>query len=495
MHSTSNTAKRPNDILHELRTDFEYYAPRALKIVPKSGSVCPFVMNQSQQFVHEKLEAQLAAKGRVRALIVKGRQQGLSTYSEGRFIWKTTMNQAIRAFVVASESKNTKNLFEMSKTFYNQLPPAIRPALGACNGYEMVFPKLMSSIRAATAGGEEVGRGLTISHLHGSEVAYWDNGSSIIASLFQAVPDLPNTEIILESTARGPVGIFHKLVRDALDGINEYEVIFCPWFWEDGYRLPVDGTFKLTQEELDYMNAYDLDVEQMAWRRNKVATSADGLNTFRQEYPATVEEAFSASVEDALWTRDMIRSISEREFERISDEFDEVETVLAYDPAGAAAKVTNDESGIVVARLMSNDTVYVLEDASGHYTPQQIIPAITNLYYGYDADRLTIEVNGVGDWVPVLFDREDYRIVIHQVRAKKGKRLRAMPVAQMYETKRVVHVRAKNKSLEKLEAEMCSWNQSSGKSPNRIDALVYAVTDLLDLNKEKPVTPYLWIKQ
>lgn len=494
MQNTAS-ARSSSTILHELRTDFEYYAPRALKIIPKSGQISPFVMNQSQRYVHEKLEEQLDKKGRVRALIVKGRQQGLSTYAEGRFTWKMTMNQGIRAFTVASESKNTKNLFEMSKTFYNFLPQAIKPALGACNGYEMVFPKLQSSIRAATAGGDEVGRGLTISHLHGSEVAYWDNGSSIIASLFQAVPDLPNTEIILESTAAGPVGIFHKLCRDALDGINEYEVIFCPWFWEDGYRLPVDDTFVLTQEEVDYMTTYDLDINQMAWRRNKIATSADGLNTFRQEYPATVEEAFSASVEDALWTRDMIRSISEREFARISEEFDEVETVVAYDPAGASAKETNDESGIVVATLMSNDIVYIREDASGHYNPQQILPAITNLYWDYDADRLTIEVNGVGDWLPTVFKNNDQNIVIHQVRAKKGKRLRAMPVANAYSDKRVVHVRSKNKSLEKLEAEMCSWNQSSGKSPNRIDALVYAVVDLLNLLDEKPVAPYLWASQ
>lgn len=494
MHSTKNTRSvSGNQILHQFRTDFNHYAPRALKVLPKAGSPIPFVMNKSQQHVHDCIERQLEEEGRVRALIVKGRQQGISTYVEGRYLWKATMNQAIRAFVVANKGENTKGLFTMSKRFYNNLPKALQPELGACNGYEMNFPNLESGFRVSSAGSEEVGRGLTITHLHGSEVAFWEAGDSIIASLFQAVPNLNNTEVILESTAQGPVGIFHKLVSDALEGTNGYQVIFAPWFWEDTYRLPVPAGFELTREEREYMELYNLTIEQMVWRRATIAVSDEGLLTFRREYPATIEEAFEASVEDALWTRDMIRSISEREFERICEEYDEIETVIAFDPAGRTGSKNSDESGINVARLMSDEKVYILEDASGHYTPQAIVPTITNLYWRYDADRLTIETNGVGEWVPTTIKMEDKRVVIHEVRARKGKRLRAMPVAQAYQNRQVVHVRSKNKSLDLLEKEMCSWRQDSGWSPNRIDALVYAVTDLLELGDEKKkVAPYMW---
>src|SRR5690606_21182839 len=111
---------------------------------------------------HEQLEKQLAEKGRVRALIVKGRQQGMSTYAAGRLVWKATMNEAVRAFTVASEGKNTSNLFQMSKRFYNYLPEPVKPTLGASNGYEVTFPGLESGIRVSSAGSDEVGRGLTI---------------------------------------------------------------------------------------------------------------------------------------------------------------------------------------------------------------------------------------------------------------------------------------------------------------------------------------------
>lgn len=493
MHLQQKTAneRSASHILHTLRTNFDYYAPRALKVLPKGTSVVPFVMNKSQQFVHDHLEDQMARKGRIRALVVKGRQQGMSTYAEGRLIWKVTMNQAIRAFVVASESKNTSNLFQMSKRYYNYLPDALKPALGACNGYEMQFPGLESGIRIASAGSEEVGRGLTITHLHGSEVAYWDNGAAIIASLFQAVPDLPNTEIILESTAAGPVGIFHKLVSDARAGINEYEVIFCPWFWEDAYRLAVPEGFELSQEELDYMNRFDLDTEQMVWRRNKIATSEEGLVTFQREYPATIDEAFEASIEGALWTRDMINAISDADFAKVQAEYELEETVIAFDPAGSSANEKNDESGFIAACRMSNGNVYVLEDASGHYPDQKMIPSLADLYHKHDADRIIIETNGVGDWVPTMVNKEDPSIVVRKVRAIKGKRLRAEPVAQQYSQKKVFHVRARNRNFEKLEAEMCTWKQG-GKSPNRVDALVYAITDLMCLGERKKFTPIMW---
>ena len=76
------------EALNKLRTDFELYGKTALKVRSKSGSIQPLILNRAQQHIHQQIEAQRAKLGRVRALILKGRQQGCSTYVEGRFYWR-----------------------------------------------------------------------------------------------------------------------------------------------------------------------------------------------------------------------------------------------------------------------------------------------------------------------------------------------------------------------------------------------------------------------
>lgn len=486
-------SKSTNDILRKLRDDFTYYAPRALKIKPKVGHDIPFTLNKPQLYVHERLEAQRKRTGKVRAIVVKGRQQGISTYIEGRFMWQSNFVPGTRTFILTHRSDATQNLFGMTRRYHENLPDAIKPRLGTNNANELNFVDLGSSFKVSTAGAEGVGRGSTFTHVHGSEVAFWEGASNHLTGLLQAVADAPGTEIILESTALGPSGVFYKSAMEALsDKDSEFEVIFIPWFWTDEYRREVSDEFKLSEDEKDYAETYGLDIEQMAWRRNKIKFMDRGISQFRQEYPATVEEAFMAEPEGALWTREEIKSISKNEWVDICETYDEVATVVAFDPAGGNVNDSNDESGIVVATLMSDDRVYVREDASGRYVPQKIVQYIINLYYRYEADRLTIETNGVGSWVPSTFQAEDKNIVIYPVYAKKGKKLRAHPVAQAYRRGEVVHVRDKNLSM--LENEMCTWNPLNLKmrSPNRIDALVYAVTDLMDIDSNLKTMPLMW---
>jgi phage terminase large subunit-like protein len=161
--------------------------------------------------------------------------------------------------------------------------------------------------------------------------------------------------------------------------------------------------------------------------------------------------------------------------------------VIAFDPAGTS-KESSDESGVIVASLI-DDKVYVFKDASGRYRPDEVVTSITNLYNQYEADRLTIETNFGGDWVPSTFESEDPNIVIHKVHARKGKKLRAEPVAHAYRQGRVIHVG----DLSTLEDELTTWNPYDPKmrSPNRLDAVVYAVTDLLNI-AAKSETPIVW---
>jgi hypothetical protein len=130
-------------------------------------------------------------------------------------------------------------------------------------------------------------------------VAFWPNAASHFAGVVQAIPDLPDTEIILESTANGIGGEFHERWQQAEAGIGDYEAIFIPWFWQEEYRRKVPEGFHSDDEEAEYATNHGLDSEQMAWRRNKVAELKDPL-LFMQEYPATAAEAFQTTGHDSF---------------------------------------------------------------------------------------------------------------------------------------------------------------------------------------------------
>src|ERR1700761_6910965 len=150
-----------------LRDSFEYYAPRCLKIRTKSGKVKPFRLNDAQRYLHKKLEDQKAKTGRVRALVLKGRQQGCSTYTEGRFFQRVTHSRGVKAFILTHLDEATNNLFGMSKRFYEHCPEVVRPRLRASNAKELVFNLLDSGYKVSTAGSKGTGRSDTIQLFHG----------------------------------------------------------------------------------------------------------------------------------------------------------------------------------------------------------------------------------------------------------------------------------------------------------------------------------------
>jgi len=122
----------------------------------------PFILNQTQLYVHSRLEQQIVDTGKVRAIILKGRQQGISTQVGGRFIQKTTHNKGVRAFILTHDGESTNALFEMTDRFYNNLPTQVKPVTSKANAKELHFELLDSGYKIGTAGNKAVGRGQTI---------------------------------------------------------------------------------------------------------------------------------------------------------------------------------------------------------------------------------------------------------------------------------------------------------------------------------------------
>lgn len=291
---------RPDDAQRQLthnrlKNDFLYFAQCALKIKPKVGPLVPFVYNKPQLILHTALERQLAEIGMVRAIVIKGRQQGCSTYIDGRFYHRCLWVPQTNTTIVSHQAVTTDALFGMVHRYYDESPPALKPRKTTDNNRTLAFEN-GSTYLVGTNGSGAFGRGVTTQLLHGSEVAYYEKPDDFENGVLQSVADMPGTEVILESTANGMGNYFHQLTQIALKGKSLYRVIFIPWYESVEYRLPVGSEpFVRSEEEEDLARIYKLDDEQLNWRRNKIAGFQDRLWKFRQEYPCNLQEAFQSS--------------------------------------------------------------------------------------------------------------------------------------------------------------------------------------------------------
>ena len=288
----------------QLKNDFNFYSRNCLKIRTKDKGLQSFVLNEAQKYIHSKLEQQIKDTGKVRAILLKGRQQGASTYVGGRFIHKTTHNKGVRAFILTHDGESTNALFEMTERYHENLPLFVKPTTSAANAKELHFGVLDSGYKIGTAGNKAVGRGQTIQYFHGSEVAFWLNASEHTKGIMQAVPDADGTEVIWESTANGVGNFFHEQWKLAEKGLSEFIPIFVPWFWQSEYKKIVPDNTVFTDEEMLLVDVYKISKEQLYWRRIKVAElttdGVDGERAFKQEYPMNAAEAFQVSGGDGL---------------------------------------------------------------------------------------------------------------------------------------------------------------------------------------------------
>lgn len=274
-----------------VKGDFTTFAAKCLDIRTKAGEITPLILNSAQLYLHDKLEQQRHRTGKVRALVLKGRQQGISTYIAGRYYHISTHAVGKRVFILTHSRPATDNLFSMVSRYQENNPYS--PTLAVDNARGLVFEGLDSDYKIGTAGAKAVGRSDTIQLFHGSEVAFWENSDEHAAGILQAVPDADGTEIILESTANGMGNFFHKKCMEAIHD-DDWELVFIPWFWDTGYTKEVKEPLILTDEEIELKKQYEINDGQILWRRRKILDLRGEL-LFKQEYPFNITEAFQQS--------------------------------------------------------------------------------------------------------------------------------------------------------------------------------------------------------
>ena len=170
--------KRLQKVRKRLFDDFPFYAKSALKIRTKEGAIQPLVLNAAQRILDDAVSKQVAAEGKVRVIILKARQQGLSTYTGGYLYHAVSQQPARKAMVITHHADSTRALFDMTKRYHENCPEILRPHTKYSSRRELSFDVLSSSFVVATAGGDSVGRGETLTHLHASELAFWNKSTA-----------------------------------------------------------------------------------------------------------------------------------------------------------------------------------------------------------------------------------------------------------------------------------------------------------------------------
>lgn len=386
-------------LIARCRASLPFFGERCLRLREKGGTIVPLALNAAQQLVHERLERQLSEKGWVRALILKGRQQGMSTFTAGRFYHRATLNSGTNVYILAHEQAASDNLFDIVERYQRHNPLA--PHVSTANVKELVFDRLDSSYTVATAGQKGGGRSRTISLFHGSEVAFWPNAPAHFASSVQAVPLLPGTEIILESTANGPGGEFYERWQDAEAGRGDYIAVFVPWFLSPEYSRVPDEGFTLSDEapddemsEVEYAETYGLSLAQMAWRRSKIAElRSEAL--FRQEYPATPHEAFVSTDHKPFISALHVLRARKRKRDAIGP------LIIGVDPAslGGDRFSVAHRRGLCVTKVEWRAKIDEIEGAAW----------IASIIDEHDPARVNIDAGGIGHAIITMLRNKDRR--------------------------------------------------------------------------------------
>lgn len=308
-----------------IKQDFYKFAKMNLYIKDKFANIVPFVPNEPQRALIDYVLLCIQEKRPVKVIILKARQMGFSTAVEALCYWWTSTNFNINSVIIGNDEKSSLNLYRMFRRYFDNTNILFKPSVRYNTKSDLTFEKfdengkqigLGSAIKIETAKNKSAGRSDTINFLHGSEVATWESGEDLVASLMQTVPDAEVMDkpsmVFLESTAEGRGNYFHKEYVAAAEGKNNYQPAFAPWWILDTYER--DATF----EDLGKLNDYELFLvdlmrqghdtlghhfpiseeaipRKLAFYRRKAKDFAATPERLPQEYPSTWQEAFIAS--------------------------------------------------------------------------------------------------------------------------------------------------------------------------------------------------------
>lgn len=275
-----------------------------LKVAGREGGTGLLRINYAQQMVRDAVQSCWDRNVPCRIIILKARQLGFSTLVQALFYAIIMWQEQTRSLVVSYDKDITQDLFRKTKRIMNSYPVQYpRGESSDSKGYHEFADPHGGGFYLRTAGKADNTRGLQIHLAHLSEIPMWPNPQEAMGALGQCVPTMPGTINIWESTAKGAWGSFYEKWNQAVNRQNTFIPVFAPWFLDPGYSLAFETTSHrnlflrgLSRDDQRYMEKHSLTPEQMWWREMKTMDDLEGSRLFfRQEYPATADEAFLTS--------------------------------------------------------------------------------------------------------------------------------------------------------------------------------------------------------
>jgi len=299
----------------EINYDSINWMSKYLKIITMEGRLAPLTCNTAQLKVHNTLTLQQDAGFPMRALVLKARREGVSTYCEGRIFYETHKKENRFGCVCSADLDSSNKVFKMATLFRKHLPEQLKRPVDYSSRKEIVYAEPhRSAMNVQTAGKDVLGRGGLTHYLHCTEFAFWKSAKEQFGGAAQEVPDDADTMIVIESTANGVGGAFYDMYMNALDdyrgskSLNNYLPIFLPWYIFEKYQKTVPDNFEIgvphqsgfqddwLEVEDELVGKYGCSHKQLMWRRWAIKNRCqDDLILFKQEYPATVTEAFQST--------------------------------------------------------------------------------------------------------------------------------------------------------------------------------------------------------
>lgn len=267
-----------------------------LQIVNKDGEKVPFILNNVQKHYD-------AHRGK-RDIVLKARQEGFSSFIDAIMTVECMSRDNIRCVLLAHDRESTEKIFDRVRFFINNMKGGLKPDLTRSSRREFYFKQRNSSFFIGTAGNVEFGRGDTVHRLHLSEVASFEDASSLAAGVLESIPR--SGIVWIESTAKGRGTWFHRRCVRAVDGRGSYKIHFYPWNVFPEYVVkPRLSKADLSEEERGLVEQFKLTLGQVQWRRDKIEDMDDseavgGANLFPQEYPLCVTRETRVSTERGI---------------------------------------------------------------------------------------------------------------------------------------------------------------------------------------------------
>lgn len=294
-----------------LLADFSAYCSAFWRVSSKGGRPVPFRLNPAQRIVMHEVRKMEAAGIPVRMLILKARQQGISTFLTALFQHAAMTRPGFNGISIADKLELPRLWLRRAQRWYNETPRAIQPELAHSNAIELVFDDINSRYSISSERGTTPGMGMSLQGVHCSEISNWHNFEKVMSDLLPAVPQVAGTMVILESTGEMEGDDWHKQVVAAQSGDNEYKLVFLPWWLSPEYsKKTSDRMFCITPEEIDIVRVAEqwaqdnpehaeiagftrLSHDQLTWRRWVIKNEFFGdVERFKSRYPSTVAEAF-----------------------------------------------------------------------------------------------------------------------------------------------------------------------------------------------------------